>query len=144
DRLVFYYRPSPDGKRLLFGGRALALADKPAEYTHFLQRNMLSLFPQLEGVQLEHAWSGLVAYSFDHVPHLGRGDDGLYYAMGYCGSGVARSNYLGHKIAQKMLGLGGETVFEQFDFPTRFGYTGTPWFMPGVLRWHSLLEKLGL
>ena len=143
DRLVFYYRTSPDGQRLLFGGRALAYADKPDEYYHFLRKNMVSLFPQLQGVAISHAWSGLVAYSFDHIPHLGL-NNGLYYAMGYCGSGVARANYLGHKIALKMLGENGDTVFDQFEFPTKALYNGHPWFMPAVLHWHSLADKLGL
>lgn len=143
DRLVFYYRPSPDGKRLLFGGRAKHFADRPDEYQHFLQQSMLALFPQLKGVKLSNAWSGLVAYSFDHVPHLGK-KDGLYYAMGYCGSGVARANYLGHKIALKMLGQGGDSIFDQFEFESRPLYQGNPWFMPSIIAWHSFADRLGL
>ena len=103
---------------------------------------MLNLFPQLNEVPITHAWSGLVAYSFDHVPHLGL-NNGLYYAMGYCGSGVARANYLGHKIALKMLGEDGSTVFDQFEFPSKCFYSGNPWFMPAVLRWHSFADRWG-
>jgi len=143
DRLVFYYRPSPDGKRLLFGGRALSYQDKPLEYRRFLQRNMCHLFPQLQQTQVTHAWSGLVAYSFDHIPHLGV-NNGMYYAMGYCGSGVARANYLGHQVALKMLGQGGETCFDQFEFPSQKLYSGNPWFMPAILRWHSIADRWGL
>lgn len=142
DRLVFYYRPSPDGRRLLFGGRAMHFHDKPAEYAHFLHKNMTALFPQLSEVDISHAWSGLVAYTFDHMPHIGE-LDGLYYSMGYCGSGVARANYLGNKIAQKILGTGGDTPFASFPFESPFMYTGTPWFMPIVLRWHSFADKMG-
>lgn len=148
DRLVFYYRPSPDGRRLLFGGRALSYRDKPSEYVGFLQRHMCHLFPQLAQANISYAWSGLVAYSFDHIPHLGL-HNGMHYAMGYCGSGVARANYLGHKIALKMLKNNPETpqsqtIFDQFPFPSRPFYQGNPWFMPAVLRWHSLADKLGL
>ena len=142
DRLVFYYRPTPDGKRFLFGGRALSYKDKPQEYYHFLRQNMCALFPQLQQTKITHAWSGLVAYSFDHIPHLGV-KNGMYYAMGYCGSGVARANYLGHQIALKMLGQGGETSFDQFDFPDQALYSGNPWFMPTLLRWHSFADKWG-
>lgn len=143
DRLVFYYRTSPDRKRLLFGGRALSYQDNPQEYYRFLKYNMSKLFPQLENVKISHAWSGLVAYSFDHIPHLGL-QNGMYYAMGYCGSGVARANYLGHKIALQMLGKDGTTGFDSFDFPTKMLYQGNPWFMPYLLRWHSLADKLGI
>ena len=142
DRLVFYYRPSADGKRFLFGGRAMSYQDKPQEYYQYLQQNMCALFPQLQQSTISHAWSGLVAYSFDHVPHLGK-MNGMYYAMGYCGSGVARANYLGHKIALKMLGQGGETSFDQFEFPEQALYSGNPWFMPALLRWHSFADKWG-
>ncbi len=143
DRLVFYYRPSPDGKRFLFGGRAMSYQDKPQEYYQYLQQNMCALFPQLQQSKITHAWSGLVAYSFDHIPHLGQ-NNGMYYAMGYCGSGVARANYLGHKIALKMLGQGGETCFDQFEFPDQAFYSGNPWFMPALLRWHSFADRWGV
>ncbi len=143
DRLVFYYRTSPDGKRLLFGGRALSYDDKPQEYYTFLRQNMHNLFPQLEKAKISNAWSGLVAYSFDHIPHLGL-QNGMYYAMGYCGSGVARANYLGHKIALQMLDQNGATGFDHFDFPTKPLYSGNPWFMPALLRWHSLADKWGI
>jgi len=142
DRLVFYYRPSPDGRHLLFGGRALDYADKPQEYTKFLYTNMTRLFPQLKDVEISHAWSGLVAYTFDHMPHIGE-LNGMYYAMGYCGSGVARATYLGNKIAQKILKTGGETPFANFPFESRFMYKGTPWFMPALLRWHNFADKMG-
>ncbi|MFT5708303.1 MAG: glycine/D-amino acid oxidase-like deaminating enzyme, partial [Oceanospirillaceae bacterium] len=111
------------------------------EYSQFLHKNMVSLFPQLEQVAITNAWSGLVAYSFDHVPHIGK-MDGMYYAMGYCGSGVARANYLGHKIALKMLGLDCDSIFDQFEFNSKPFYRGNPWFMPVILRWHSLADKL--
>ncbi len=143
DRLVFYYRTSPDGQRLLFGGRALSYHDKPQEYYSFLKQNMHSLFPQLEQAKIANAWSGLVAYSFDHIPHLGK-QNGMYYAMGYCGSGVARANYLGHKIALQMIGKNGDTGFDHFDFPSKALYFGNPWFMPAILRWHSFADKWGL
>ena len=77
------------------------------------------------------------------MPHLGI-DDGMYYAMGYCGSGVARANFLGHKIALKILNQGGDSIFDQFDFTSKPFYSGNPWFMPNVLRWYSLADKLGL
>lgn len=143
DRLVFYYRTSPDGKRLLFGGRALSYQDKPQEYYAFLQHNMHKLFPQLQQSGISHAWSGLVAYSFDHIPHLGM-QNAMYFAMGYCGSGVARANYLGHKIALQMLDQNGETGFDNFAFPSKPLYNGNPWFMPVILRMHSLADKWGI
>ena len=96
-RIVAYYRPSPDGQRILFGGRATGLRDNPAQNATLLARSMAEIFPELTNTPITHVWSGLVAYSFDHAPHIGQ-HEGLDYAMGYCGSGVARASYFGQKL----------------------------------------------
>ena len=66
-RLVPYYRPSPDGTRMIFGGRALNLADRPENYAADLHRLMTRIFPQLRTTAISHAWSGTVAYTFDFL-----------------------------------------------------------------------------
>lgn len=142
-RLVLYYRPSPAGTRVVFGGRAFDLADRPQKYAPDLRRLMLRIFPQFADVGISHAWSGTVAYTFDHAPHLGC-HDGLHYVMGYCGSGVGRATYFGHKAALQMLGdPAGETSLDGLSFPTRPFYRGTPWFLPAVLRWQSFMDRMG-
>jgi len=147
-RLMPYYRPSPDGSRMIFGGRALNLADRPENYVADLHRLMTRIFPQLRTTGISHAWSGTVAYTFDHAPHIGRVTDGLmtgvYYAMGYCGSGVGRATWFGRKAALKMLGdPEGSTPLDDLAFATRPLYSGHPWFLPAILRWHSLLDRFG-
>ncbi len=142
-RLMLYYRPSPDGRRVVFGGRAFDLADRPDHYAPDLRRLMLRIFPQLADAAISHAWSGTVGYTFDYAPHLGC-HEGLHYVMGYCGSGVGRAGYFGHKIALQMLGNPeGRTEVDGLPFPTRRLYSGTPWFLPIVLRWQSLLDRIG-
>lgn len=144
-RVMAYYRPSPDGTRILFGGRASGPGDRPAANARHLRRMLLDVFPRLAETRITHCWSGLIAYTFDHVPHLGN-HDGLWYTMGYCGSGVARASYLGTKLGYKMLGddENGATAFDDLPFTTRPLYTGSPWFMPAVVRWHRLIDRLGL
>ena len=140
-RVVLYFRPSPDKKRMVFGGRTFDQADRPNRYAPDLKRLMTRIFPQLNDTAITHAWSGTVAYTFDHTPHLGI-HDGLHYAMGYCGSGVGRSTYFGHKAALKMLGSkDGKTELDGLEFPTRPLYTGKPWFVPAILRWHSMMDR---
>lgn len=142
-RVMAYYRPSPDGTRILFGGRATS-ADHAMNNASLLRKSMLDVFPQLEWTRITHSWSGLVAYAFDHVPHLGE-HDGLFYAMGYCGSGVARATFFGTKLGHKMLGdkEAGKTAFDDLPFDTRPLYTGNPWFMPAIIRWHRFIDQLG-
>lgn len=112
-----YYRASPDGRRLLFGGRSnyLASASKPSAYRH-LYKAMVKLFPALDGIGISHAWSGRIGYTVDQFPHIG-GKDRIWFALGYCGTGVSRSTWFGHKLALKMLGdPDGATAFDNLEF----------------------------
>ena len=89
-RIFAYYRPTPDGKRVMFGSRATGLQDNPVGNAKQLRTSMLEVFPELADTKISHVWSGLVGYAFDHAPHIGQ-RGGLHYAMGYCGSGVSFS-----------------------------------------------------
>ncbi|MCH7834953.1 MAG: FAD-binding oxidoreductase [Proteobacteria bacterium] len=143
-RIMAYYRPSPDGCRILFGGRAAGPGDRPDANARILRRLMIDIFPELDETRISHVWSGLVAYTFDHAPHLGE-QDGLFYAMGYCGSGVARATFFGDRLGHKILDDGeGATAFDDLPFESRPLYTGTPWFMPAIIYSHRLIDRLGL
>ena len=135
-KVVYYYRASPDRKRVLFGGRVSASETTPLAGAARLRQDMCRIFPELEGVGLSHAWSGTVAYSFDELAHTGV-HDGVHYAMGYCGSGVSMAPYLGMRAGQKVLGLReGVTAFDGLPFPTRPLYQGKPWFLPAAVAWY--------
>jgi glycine/D-amino acid oxidase-like deaminating enzyme len=138
-----YYRPSPDKTRILFGGRASLTTIDPRAAALILHRLMTGVFPALSEVKVTHAWRGFVAFSRDYLPHLGR-RDGLYYALGYNGSGVAMAPYLGHKIALQVLGRPeGLSPFDATPFPTVPFYTGRPWFLPALelaYRWRDRRE----
>jgi len=144
-RIVAYYRTSPDGQRILFGSRATGIGDNPQKNVIHLRRSLVDIFPQLADTGISHCWSGLVAYSFDHAPHIGQ-RDGIFYAMGYCGSGVARASYFGQKLGYKILDLHdqGRTAFDDLKFHSKPLYNGNPWFMPILLNWHRVADRLGL
>ena len=143
-RIMAYYRTSPDDRRILFGGRATS-RDDAEKNAKLLRQSMLEVFPQLARHRITHSWSGLVAYAFDHVPHLGQ-HDGLFYAMGYCGSGESRASFFGTKMAYKMLGEDekGATAFDDLPFNSRPFYNGKPWFLPTIIRWHRFVDWLGI
>ncbi len=127
-RLHCYYRISPDGQRLLFGGRASLLPIDTGKSAKRLHKIMLRLFPQLAGVRISHSWTGFVAFSRDQLAHIGV-NHGIRFAMGYCGSGVAMAPYLGYKAAQKILGSpDGKTAFDETEFAAIPLYNGRPWF----------------
>lgn len=141
--LYNYYRPSPDGTRIIFGGRRGADTDDDMQKCMHLYNNLLEVFPELEGVRLTHSWWGYTGYTFDFTPHL-IVHDGIHYATGFCGSGVVWAPWLGSKAAHMILGdqVEAQSLFAQKPFPTRPFYTGNPWFLPYVIRWYGLKDRL--
>ena len=131
-RVLTYYRMSPDGKRLIFGGRAKFGFTDPKETAPLLYKFMTDRFPQLRGTKITHSWTGNVAFAFDELPHMGR-FDGLHYALACNGSGVAMLSYLGHQTARKILGKSNHIcAFDREEFPTMPFYNGNTWFLPIV------------
>ena len=77
---------------------------------------------------MSHSWSGTVAFSFDELMHIGQ-HDGVYYALGYCGSGVGMASYLGMRLGQQVAGLAdGKTAFDNLPFQHGHFITATHGF----------------
>jgi len=142
-KVVYYYRASPDHTRVVFGGRVALSETDPKVSGPRLHEVMAGLFPELKEAKISHSWMGFVAYTFDHLPHIGS-RDGVWFAMGYCGSGVAWASYMGHKLAHKVLGDSeGDTAFDGMNFPTRPLYTGDPWFLGAAVAYYKAMDKWG-
>jgi len=140
-RVVYYYRPSPDRTRVLFGGRVTAGETDTGTSANLLHKDMCRIFPSLEDTSVTHSWSGTVAYSFDEMMHTGV-HNGVHYSMGYCGSGVSMASYLGMRLGQKVLGRAeGRTALDNLPFPTRPLYTGKPWFLSAAVGWYRWLDQ---
>ena len=139
-KLSYYYRPSPDGSRILFGGRDGTTEGDPSAPTVHLQAELARLFPELADVGLTHSWFGYVAMHRDMVPRI-FSTGNTVYATGYCGSGVVWARWLGKKAAFKVLG-DREQAHSAFDFdpaPKAIPfYSGRPWFIPIV---YSMYER---
>jgi len=143
-RVVVYFRSSPDGERIIFGGRA-ALGEKdPLACVPRLRAMLTAIFPQLQAVRISHAWVGWVAYTFDTMPHVGQ-RDGLYCCMGYCGQGVPLAPYFGMRIGRQMAGLSdGRTALDDLPFPSRPYYFGAPWFLAPTVWVYRTLDAMGI
>jgi glycine/D-amino acid oxidase-like deaminating enzyme len=143
-RVVYYYRASPDRKRILFGGRVSHAETDPKRSGPLLRDELIRLFPQIADARLSHSWMGFVGYTFDTLAHTGSKDN-LHYAMGYCGSGVGMASYLGMRTGQRVLGLvEGRTGIEKATFQTRPLYTGNPWFLSAAVRIYKVRDKLNI
>jgi glycine/D-amino acid oxidase-like deaminating enzyme len=141
-RVVYYYGPSPDRRRVVFGGRVSAGETDPRVSGPRLHAEMARIFPELAAARISHSWSGTVAYTFDQLAHCGV-QEGIHYSLGYCGSGVAMSSWLGMRTGQRVLGLAeGRTAFDGLPFPTRPLYRGRPWFLPAAVAWYRWRDRL--
>jgi glycine/D-amino acid oxidase-like deaminating enzyme len=139
-KVIYYYRPSPDRSRILFGGRVSADETNPAISGPKLHHDMCRIFPELADYGYTHSWTGTVAFTFDTLAHLGQ-HAGLHYAMGYCGSGIGMASYLGMRLGQQLVDdPDGATAFDNLRFPTRPLYFGKPWFLPSVVRWYRFRD----
>jgi glycine/D-amino acid oxidase-like deaminating enzyme len=128
---LYYFRVTRD-RRLLFGGRAefgRPGPDATRRATTILRKGMTAVFPQLADVRVEYGWGGNVAFTRDRMPRAGR-LDGVYYAGGYCGHGVAMATYLGEQIARRIAGEPIDHPLFDDRFPAIPFYAGNPWFLP--------------
>jgi glycine/D-amino acid oxidase-like deaminating enzyme len=140
---LYYYRLTPDN-RMLFGGRAAFFPEtdqtirKSAE---ILRRGMIDVYPQLRDTKVEYVWGGTLDFCFDIMPHAGR-MDGIYFAVGYAGHGVAMASWQGQKMAQWIAEGKTDNPFAEIPFPgAPLGlYNGRPWFLPFAGAYYKVLD----
>jgi glycine/D-amino acid oxidase-like deaminating enzyme len=140
---LHYYRLTPDN-RMLFGGRAAFFPETKntiQRSAEILRRDMVEVFPQMRDIKIEHAWGGTLDFCFDTMPHCGQ-SDGIHFALGYAGHGVAMATYLGTKIAENLCGTENEIPFAEIPFPgAPLGlYGGKPWFLPLAGAYYKVLD----
>lgn len=139
--LLYYFRLSPDW-RMVFGGRASFTPTGIKHSAAILQAGMRQVFPELANAPIEFAWSGKVAYPIDHLPHAGQ-LQGVHYAMGYCGHGVALATYLGSRMGEVMAGVGEVPDLGSEGFRAIPLYNGVPWFLPFVGGYYRIRDWMG-
>ena len=140
---LYYYRLTPD-RRMLFGGRAAFFPETTQtvrQSAEILRRGLIDVYPQLSDAKIDYVWGGTLDFAFDIMPHAGQ-MDGMYYAVGYAGHGVAMATYQGQKIAELMAGDKPENPFVGIPFPgAPLGlYNGRPWFLPLAGAWYKFLD----
>ena len=127
---------------MVFGGRASFLPASTERASAILYSGMLKVHPQLAGHRIDYAWGGNVGFTFDRMPHAGRTSDGVAYAMGCCGTGVALMTHLGGAMGAWLAG-GEPPVLSQLTFPlVPAPYEGRPWFLPVVGEWFRFKDRL--
>lgn len=137
-----YYRPSPDGGRIVIGGRAALHPIALDRAAAWLMAELRAIFPSLAATRVSHVWTGNVAMTRSDLPGIGE-RDGVWHALGCNGSGVALMPYLGHKVALKMLGQrDGQTAFDDIPFQAVPFYNGSAWFRPLMTAWYRARDAM--
>lgn len=134
---------SPDGTRLIFGGRTGNLPSSLPRKARELLADLRFIFPSLADVKISHAWTGRCAATRDLFPHVGVSPEGLHYALGYCFSGNAMGPYLARKAAAMILGHKEEaqTLFHSPSFPTMPLLARGPWLMPTLMSYYAWVDR---
>jgi glycine/D-amino acid oxidase-like deaminating enzyme len=142
--LLHYFRLTPD-RRLLFGGRARFVPESEStvlESAAVLQQGMIRVYPRLRGVRVDYAWGGTLDFAFETMPHAGR-LDGIHYALGFAGHGLALATYLGTRMGESIGRAGLEEIpFARLSFPgAPLGlYRGRPWFLALAAAWYKFMD----
>jgi gamma-glutamylputrescine oxidase len=118
--IVDYFRLTQD-TRLLFGGRASYSTLEPPNLGKYMRPRLLSVFPQLSDIKVDHAWGGYIAITSNRIPDCGRLAPNIYYAHGYSGQGVALAGMYGKLMADCVRGQS-----ERFDLLARVKHLPFP------------------
>ena len=138
---LYYWHISAD-RRMVFGGRASFMPSSVERTAGILHRGLLEVHPQLAGRRIDYAWGGNVGFTFDRMPHAGRTADGVAYAMGCCGTGVALMTQLGSAMGAWMAG-GEAPTLTKLRFPlVPAPYEGRPWFLPIAGEWFRFKDRM--
>ncbi|MCA1670336.1 MAG: FAD-binding oxidoreductase [Thermomicrobia bacterium] len=108
-----YFRQLPDG-RFIIGGWRNRFAEEEVDYndaetTPHLQAGLESFlhryFPELNGLSIEHRWSGIMGFTADEMPLVGRLPDmpNVYFAVGFTGGGMGIGPATAERTAEFML-----------------------------------------
>jgi glycine/D-amino acid oxidase-like deaminating enzyme len=140
---LYYYRLTPD-RRMLFGGRAAFFPESTSTIRRsadILRQGMTHVYPQLRDLKIEYVWGGTLDFAFDIMPHAGQ-MDGIYFALGYAGHGVAMATWQGQKMAGTISGQKPDNPFTEIPFPgAPLGlYNGKPWFLPFAGAYYKFLD----
>jgi glycine/D-amino acid oxidase-like deaminating enzyme len=140
---LYYYRLTPDN-RMLFGGRAAffpANEDTVRQSAEILRRGMIGVYPQLRETKVEFVWGGTLDFTLDVMPHAGK-IDGMYFAAGFAGHGVAAATWFGAKLAGIICGDPNDIPFDGIPFRSApFGLrSGNTWALPLAGAWYRILD----
>jgi gamma-glutamylputrescine oxidase len=141
--VVYYFRPTPDG-RLVFGGGETYARHARGDVAALVRKHLRVVYPQLGDVKVDYAWGGTLAITLHRLPYIRKVRNGVYAAAGYSGQGVALAPFAGKVIADAILNAPGKL--------DRFAALSTPRFPGGkimrkpalvaAMLWYALRDRI--
>ena len=89
-----------DGDRLLWSGRMTTWQSNPHRVAKGLRADIRHVYPQLDEVEIEHAWSGTLGLSVHRMPQIGELKPGVWLASAFGGHGINTTAMAGGLIAR--------------------------------------------
>lgn len=111
-RTIFSYLILTKDNRIVMGGSDVAYYNYDALcsgndkiFSQKIFTDLFSFFPQLNGLEIEHAWGGTTCYTLNETPSVGVIGDhqNIYYGVGLS-EGVPTTQTFGRIIADLMVG----------------------------------------
>ncbi len=115
-----YYRVL-DGGRIGWGSRITTRVDDPPDLAQSLRRELLSVYPQLQGLRVETAWSGRMAYARHLMPQIGQLSPDVWYCTAFGGHGMNTASIGGRVVAE---GIAGDTQRYKLFAPFGLAWNG--------------------
>ncbi|MFL4994953.1 MAG: NAD(P)/FAD-dependent oxidoreductase [Microvirga sp.] len=120
-----YYRLVDGGNRILWGGRITTRTTDPHDIAARLRREMVSTYPQLSGLKVEVAWSGLMSYARHLMPQIGQWKQGVWYCTAFGGHGMNTTAVGGTVVAEGIMAESDRyRLFAPFDLAWNGGIFG--------------------
>lgn len=96
-----YYRVLGSGseQQLVWGGRITTRLREPDELAKVMREDILAVYPQLDGLEVTHAWQGMMGYARHKMPLIGQMADRLWYAAAFGGHGINTTAMAGTLLA---------------------------------------------
>ncbi len=144
-----YYRIVDEG-RVLWGGRITTRVSEPRHLAEKMKGDMVSLYPALQNVGIDHAWSGLMGYALHKMPLIGTDGQGQWFATAFGGHGLNTTAMAGELLATAI--CDGDDSFRQFaPFAPRWafgqlgraGVQGAYWWMQARDWYDERFKRIG-
>ncbi|REG86699.1 NAD(P)/FAD-dependent oxidoreductase [Marinomonas pollencensis] len=132
--VINYFRLSAD-KRMLWGGGENYSSRFPKDIGAFVQKHMVSIYPELKSANIDFSWGGTLAITLNRMPYFGHQEKNVFLAQGYSGHGVALATLGGKLMAEAVSGTA-----ERFDVFSKVPSANFPGGT--LLRWPGLVAGM--